>query len=103
MYKTIVVYAHPAEADRANFENHYFNVHMPLVQKVPGLVKAEVNRIDPQPDGSPAPYYLITELSFDNKEEMAAAWATPEGKAVFKDTRNFPPGLMTVLNASVAE
>jgi uncharacterized protein (TIGR02118 family) len=103
MYKTIVVYTHPAEADRANFENHYFNVHIPLVQKIPGLVKAEVNRVDPQPDGSPAPYFLITELCFNNEEEMAAAMATPEGKAVLKDTRNFPPGLMTVVRAQVEE
>lgn len=103
MYKTIVVYSQPAEADKETFENHYFNVHIPLVQKVPGLVKAEVNRVDPQPDGSPAPYFLITELCFNSKEEMAAAWATPEGKAVFKDTRNFPPGLMTAVNAEVAE
>ncbi len=103
MYKIIVLYTEPAEADKAAFEEHYFQVHVPLCHKMPGLVRAEVNRISSAAPGQPAPFFLITELVFNSQEEMQAARATPEGKAVFKDTRNFPPGLMTVMTAEVVE
>ena len=99
MYKFIAMYTQPAEGDKVPFEEHYFSTHVPLCHKLPGLVRAEVNRVD----GPNAPYFIITELVFNSKEEMNAAWATPEGKAVGKDTRNFPPGLMTTLTASVDE
>ncbi len=103
MYKVLALYTEPAEADKAAFEEHYFGVHMPLCDKLPGLVRAEVNRITTTPPGMTMPYYMITELVFNSQAEMEAAFATPEGKAVGKDTRNFPPGLLTMAYAEVKE
>lgn len=103
MYKTMALYTEPGEADKSSFEEHYFNVHVPLCQKLPGIVRAEVNKLSSTPGGATPVYYMITELVFNSKEEMDAAFATPEGKAVFKDTRNFPQGIMTVATAEVTQ
>ncbi|HEX2909954.1 MAG TPA: EthD family reductase [Chloroflexia bacterium] len=98
----IVMYKEPAEEDKARFDDHYFNVHVPLCQKYPGLVSAEVNRLTGAATGKP-PYYLISELTFNSKADLDAALASPEGKAVYKDTRNFPPVDMTVAFAEVVK
>lgn len=101
MVKFIAFYKTPQ--DKEAFEKHYFGVHMPLCQALPGLQKAEVSRLSAAAPGGEAPYYLMTELYFNSMDEMNAAWATPEGKAVFKDTRNIEPGLLTAAVAEVTE
>ncbi len=103
MYKMIALYTEPAEADKAAFEEHYFSTHVPLVQKLPGLVRAEVVRFTGAMGGGKAPYYMLSEMVFNSKDEMDAAMATPEGRAVGKDTRNFPPGILTITTAEVVE
>ena len=49
MIKLIALYKKPADVEA--FEAHYREVHLPLVQKVPGLVRAEVTRIKMYVDG----------------------------------------------------
>ncbi len=102
MYKMVVLYKKPSATDLVPFEEHYFSIHVALVKKVPGLVRAEFSRFAEGP-GSEAPYYLMAELYFNNPEEMQQAMATPEGRAMGKDTRNFPPGLMNLAYAEVIE
>ncbi len=41
-----------------SFDKHYEQVHTPLVEKMPGLKKLEVTRIQGAPMGGEAPYYL---------------------------------------------
>jgi uncharacterized protein (TIGR02118 family) len=103
MYKLLAMYAEPSAEDKAKFEEHYFNVHVPLCEKLPGLVRSEVSMIKGTPPGMSTPYYMITELVFESKEAHDTAMATPEGKAVGKDTRNFPPGLLTIAFAETKE
>ena len=44
MIKLIALYKKPADADAIEaFEKHYFENHMPLVAKIPGLIKSEVS------------------------------------------------------------
>jgi len=71
--------------DREKFDKHLFEVHLPLVQKIPGLVKMEVHRFT----GKSAPYYLMVTLYFNDKEERKAGLMnSPEGQAVTADTQN---------------
>ncbi|MBE3560176.1 MAG: EthD family reductase [Ktedonobacteraceae bacterium] len=79
----IALYKEPA--DREQFDKHYFNVHVPLVQKLPGLLKAEVHRFS----GKNAPYYLMAILYFNNRDERKAALSSPEGQATSADLPNF--------------
>jgi uncharacterized protein (TIGR02118 family) len=82
----IAFYKEPA--DREKLEKHLFEVHFPLVQKLPGLLKMEVNRFS----GKSAPYYLMVTLYFNNKEERKAALMnSPEGQAVTADTQSNVP------------
>lgn len=79
MIKYIALYKKPA--DPADFDEKYFSTHMPIANSVPGLVRAEVAKVqrvflagflgDTEP-------YLIAELYFDSAESMKAAFKTPE-------------------------
>ncbi|MBA2682083.1 MAG: EthD family reductase [Ktedonobacteraceae bacterium] len=80
---TIVLYKEPA--NKEEFDAYYFEKHVPLVQKVPGLVRVEVNRFS----GKTAPYYLMATLYFNSKEDRKAALASPEGQAMNADVVNF--------------
>jgi uncharacterized protein (TIGR02118 family) len=103
MYKLFAFYTEPQAADKAAFDEHYFNTHVPLCHKLPGIVRVEVNKFSGALGGGPAPYYLITELVFNSKVDYDAAMAAPEGKAVGRDTRNFPPGLLSMAFAETVE
>lgn len=103
MFKLFAFYTEPPEAARAGFDEHYFNTHLPLCHKLPGLVRVEVNKFSGALGGGPAPYYLITELVFNARADYDTAMATPEGKAVGRDTRNFPPGILTMAFAETVE
>jgi uncharacterized protein (TIGR02118 family) len=80
---TIVLYKEPA--NKEEFDAYYFEKHIPLVQKVPGLVRVEVNRFS----GKTAPYYLMATLYFNSKDERKAALSSPEGQAMNADVVNF--------------
>jgi uncharacterized protein (TIGR02118 family) len=95
---TIVLYKTPSDPEK--FDAYYFGTHMPLVQKVPGLLRAEVQRFR----GKSAPYYLLTTLYFNNKDEQKAAWNTPEGQAVTADVPNFAEeGQATLISAETVD
>lgn len=87
----IALYKEPA--DREKFDAHYFGTHIPLVRKIPGLQRTEVNRFT----GKDAPYYLMATLYFNTKEERKAGLSSPEGQATSADLANFAePGTYTI-------
>lgn len=99
MVKLVVLYRKPA--DVAAFDKHYDEVHAPLARRMPGLQKLEVQRFFGAPGGDPK-FYLMAELSFENKEAMFAALASPEGKAAGKDVMSFAGDLVHMMFANVA-
>ncbi len=70
MIKLTVLYGHPA--DSTAFDKHYAEVHTPLVDKLPGLVRFEEAKVIGTPTGGKPEYYLIAELWFNNMEEFQA-------------------------------
>jgi uncharacterized protein (TIGR02118 family) len=82
MQKFIAFYQQPADPDA--FSEQYFGSHMPLVDRTPGLVRAEVAKVArvlaPGFLGATEPY-LITELYFESAESAKAAFASPEWAA----------------------
>jgi uncharacterized protein (TIGR02118 family) len=89
--KLVVLYPHPD--DPAAFDDHYLGVHMPLVQAIPGLLRAESGRFDGALDGGEHSWYRIAELYFAGRAEMDAAFASPEGQATAADYGKIaPPG-----------
>ncbi|ACV57854.1 EthD family reductase [Alicyclobacillus acidocaldarius] len=101
MIKLIALYKKPADVEA--FEAHYREVHLPLVQKVPGLVRAEVTRIKSDAMGGEAPYYLMAEMYFENEETFKQAMKSPENKAAAKDVMSFAGDIVTMMVGQVDE
>jgi uncharacterized protein (TIGR02118 family) len=101
MHKVVVLY--PAPKDAQAFKEHYERTHLPLVAKLPGLrdyrYSFDVTGFGP----GDSPYFAIFEGDFDDAEAMAAAFASPEGKAVQADVPNYATGGAVVLNYPVRE
>ena len=89
MAKMLVIYKTPR--DPRQFDEHYFNVHVPLAKKLPGLQKYETSRrpiLTPARDPEP---YLIGTLYFEDLEAIRRAFATPEGRACAADRKLLAP------------
>jgi uncharacterized protein (TIGR02118 family) len=57
--------------------------HPPFGKKLPGIRRYFMSVVlEDSPD---LPYHAISEFWFDDKEAMATAFATPEGKAAAED------------------
>ncbi len=100
MFKLTVMYKKPS--DTAKFDAHYFGTHMPLVAKMPGLVRSDSVKTAPGMDGSDAPWYVVTELVFDSADAMGAAMGTPAGQAVMGDIGNFENDGMLMMSGDIA-
>lgn len=101
MIKLIALYKKPADVEA--FEQHYKDVHVPLVKKVPGLVRVEVTRIQSDAMGGEAPYYLMAEMYFENEESFRQAMKSPENKAAAKDVMSFAGDIVQMVIGRVDE
>jgi uncharacterized protein (TIGR02118 family) len=89
--KLVVLYTKPEDPEA--FDRHYFDAHMPLVHKIPGLQRAETGKFTAAVDGGEVAYYRCAELYFEDAEAMDAGLRTEEGKATGKDFKQLaPPG-----------
>ncbi|MBL7744405.1 MAG: EthD family reductase [Chitinophagaceae bacterium] len=95
MIKGTVLYGHPKDAD--TFEKYYAEIHLPLVAKTNGVVKAENTKFLPGPDGSALAYYRMAKLYFTGPAEMQQALTSPEGQAMASDLSNFATGGATII------
>jgi uncharacterized protein (TIGR02118 family) len=94
MAKILVLYNPPA--DPAAFDRYYFNTHVPLARKIPGLKSMSFNAGPPVALAGTTPY-LIAELGFDSMASLQAALASPEGQATAADVANFAQAGVTIL------
>jgi uncharacterized protein (TIGR02118 family) len=97
MVKLVVAYGNPE--DPAAFDQHYADTHRPLAEKIPNLRRFEAGKVLGTPDGSPAPYYFIAELSFDSVEELQTSLGSAEGQAAASDVGTFASGGATLMIA----
>jgi uncharacterized protein (TIGR02118 family) len=95
MVKLVVAYGQPEEP--AAFDEHYASIHAPLVRKMPGLCHFEAGKVRGTPDGTPAPFYFLAELSFASMEEMQAGRSSEEGQAAAADVATFATGGATLM------
>lgn len=100
MVKLIALYKKPE--DPKAFDNHYYNTHVPLANKIPGLRKCEVAKVSGTPQGE-SEYYLIAELYFDDMEALKAGMGSPEGKAAAKDVMSFAKDIVYMMFANVED
>jgi uncharacterized protein (TIGR02118 family) len=100
MVKLIAMFRKPVDVQA--FDRAYFETHIPLVNKVPGLQRVEVSRITGGLGGEPD-FYLIAELYFPDKETMDHAMASPENAEAGKNLMTFARGLVTLAFAEQVE
>lgn len=79
---------YPTPDDVEAFNEHYFETHIPLAGKVPGLDAARVTRFHPGPDGSAPQFHLMAQLEFADAETMGSALSSEEGQALAADVAN---------------
>jgi uncharacterized protein (TIGR02118 family) len=95
--KVIAFYKHPENPEA--FEKRYFEEHVPLVRKMPGLRSLTVSKSR----GKDAPYYLMAEMVFDSVDEMRAALRTPEAAATVEDVMEFAADLVTIMQVEMVD
>jgi len=98
MHKLTVQYCDPA--DTAAFDEHYREVHVPLVLKFPGLRRFTLTK--PRGLGGAAPY-LVAELWFDDAAALDAALRSPEGAAGAADVQGFSVGSVQMFTGDVED
>jgi len=98
MVKLIALYKTPADIEQ--FEKHYFEVHMPLVEKIPGLIKTELSKLSGLP-GQESKFYMMAEMYFDNMDRLNEGMASQEGKAAGRDLMSFAKEYVVMMYGEV--
>ena len=90
MARFVVMYKTPRDA--AAFDKHYFDRHVPLAKKIPGLRKYEVNQGPVATPAGPSGIHLVAILHFDDMAAIQNAFASAEGQAAAADVQTFATG-----------
>lgn len=89
MARMVVIY--PTPKDIEAFDRHYFDIHIPLARKIPGLRKYEINAGPVVvPVGIPGIHRIGT-VQFDDLAALEAGFLSPEGRAAAADRRLYAP------------
>jgi uncharacterized protein (TIGR02118 family) len=100
MVKFMALYKQPA--DPVAFDKHFNEVHKPLCELVPNLLKMEVTKVTGTPRG-PSEYYMFVSMYFADQQVMMDSLMSDAGKATAKDARAFAADIFTGLFAEVTD
>jgi uncharacterized protein (TIGR02118 family) len=89
------------EADQALFDKQYFESHVPLAKKIPGLRDMEIARKPRNMMGGASPYYMMVTLVFDDLSALKAGMSSPEGQEAGNNIMSFASNYITLLSADV--
>lgn len=84
--RLIALYDQPT--DPGAFDAHYRDVHAPMVRQYPGLRELRLTKAVSVSERLPR-YYLMAEMVFDSRADLAAALASDAGRESGRDLRNF--------------
>ncbi len=99
MIQLIAMFKQPS--DTAAFDKAYWETHIPLAKKIPGLISCQVSKFWPGKDG-PAKYYQIAVLSFADKDSFKAAMKSPENAEAGANLMGFAKELLEFYTAETA-
>jgi uncharacterized protein (TIGR02118 family) len=92
MSKLIALYKKPA--DTAAFDKAYFDTHLPLIAKVPGLQSTRITRFTRTLVGDG--YYLMAEMTFADEATLKAGMKSAEMAAAGENLDGFAKGLYSL-------
>ena len=84
MYKAVSCWSPPSPEDLEAFEEHYWNVHVPLAEKIPGTQKLVLTRTEDGMEAPPA-FYRVAEMGFADRDAFERATQTDEWRELRKD------------------
>ena len=90
MARLVVMYRTPK--DPAAFDAYYFDKHVAIAKKLPGLRRYEVSQGLVGTPAGPSSFHLVATLHFDNMAALQAALASPQGQAAVADVPTFATG-----------
>lgn len=64
---------------------------------MPNLLEARNSRAGDTPDGARAPYYRVSQLTYDDLPSLREGIGSPDGRATLADLANFATGGATLL------
>jgi uncharacterized protein (TIGR02118 family) len=82
MVHFFVAYEQPF--DVAAFDRHYFDVHVPLAKRLPGLRRYSISR-NPRTVRGPEPYHLVALLDWDDMDSLRQDFASSLGREMTRD------------------
>jgi uncharacterized protein (TIGR02118 family) len=90
MARLVVLYKTPKDAGA--FDAYYFNTHVPIAKRIPGLRKYEVSKGPVATPTGPSGLHLVATLHFDDFAAIQKAFASPQGQAAAADVQQFATG-----------
>jgi len=100
MHQLVALFRQPP--DPQAFDDAYWNTHVPLAKKIPGVVSLDVSKMLPGKDG-PAKYYQMAVLSFADKDSFKTAMKSPENAEAGANLMSFAQGLVEFCAAEKVE
>jgi len=97
MVRFVAVY--PAPIDVEGFGRHYFEVHVPLAKRLPGLRRYTVSREVTTLRGS-EPCHLVAELDWDDMDSLRRDFDSELGRQAARDLDELEklcPGVRTIV------
>ena len=91
--KLIALYKQPADPEA--FDKAYYETHLPLIQKLPGLQHAHITRFTRSLGGDG--YYLMAEMAFADEAALKAAMKSPEMGAAGQNLDSFAKGSYSLM------
>jgi uncharacterized protein (TIGR02118 family) len=89
MARMVVIYSKPN--DVAAFEKHYFETHVPLAKRLPGIRKYEVSQGPIVSPAGASDAWMVATLHFDSLAAIREAFASDIGEQCAADRREFAP------------
>ena len=96
MYQLIALFRPPA--DPSAFERAYWETHVPLAKKIPGVLSLDVSKIIPGRDGT-SKYYQVAVLNFADKDSFKAAMKSDENAKAGENLMTFARDLVEFYSA----
>jgi uncharacterized protein (TIGR02118 family) len=90
MARLVVMYRTPK--DPAAFDAYYFDKHVPIAKKIPGLRRYEVSQGPVGTPAGPSSYHFVATLHFDDTAAIQTAFASQQGQAAVADVQIFATG-----------
>ncbi len=98
--KLTFLFNHPEDPDA--FDAYFFERHLLLTEEVTQMSRREVAKITGAPDGTPAPYYLISEYYFETPDDLQGAFTSEAGGRLNEDLGNFAGAGLSVFVSQIS-